>query len=67
MDRQPDEGRHLKCRAGAVVRNSHEPKNSQWKAAQKILNYISSGDGESNFEVQAGHYGRRRHVDVRRH
>ena len=48
----------------AVARHSHEPKKSHWKAAQK--SELSSGNGASNSEVQAGQYGRCRHVGVRR-
>ena len=39
MDRQPDEARILNA-VRAVARQSHEPKRSHWKAAQKILNYL---------------------------
>ena len=48
-----------------VARHSHEPKRSHWNANQKILNYLLE-TGASNSEVQAGQFGRRRHVGVRR-
>ena len=39
VGRQWDEARHVECCAG-VARHSHEPKKRDWKAAQKILNYL---------------------------
>ena len=49
----------------AVARHFHEPKRSHWKAAPEDPE-LSSGNGASNYEVQAGPFGRRRHVGVRR-
>ena len=64
MDRQPDETRHLECCAGcgeALSRAKQKPLEGSLEDPE-----LSSGNGASNSEVQAGQFGRRRHVGVRR-
>ena len=64
VDRQPDEARHLECCAGcgeALSRAKEKPLEGSPEDPE-----LSSGNGASNSEVQAGQFGRRRHVGVRR-
>ena len=49
----------------AVARQSHEPKKSHWKAAQKILNYLLE-TAHLTLKFKQDKYGRCTHVGVRR-
>ena len=66
MDRFLDEARHLECcesRGEALSRAKEKPLESSPEEDPEL----SSGNGTSNSEVQAGQFGRRRHVGVRIH
>ena len=64
VDGQPDEARHLDCCAGcgeALSRAKEKPLKGSPDHPE-----LSSGNGASNSALQAGQFGRRRHVGVRR-